>query len=190
MRGDPPSFQITHDLMAQKLGVAMNLLTEATRLLTSQRGGNSAAPVRVLCIDESADTRALLRMLISAQPMMECTGCLASEEKLAETARSFNAVPDVVILDAPLTRTTPSAAVSAVNTSFPGVKTIIHSVNEGEAFLAQVRLAGAWACVSKNADPALVLDAVRQVASAKEPIGVLSGSPGSEQCSGRVRLGI
>jgi two-component system invasion response regulator UvrY len=47
----------------------------------------------------------------------------------------------------------------------PSTRTIIYSGHDDPAFIARARRAGAWGCVSKDADPKELVRAVRDVAA-------------------------
>ncbi|MFN0010045.1 MAG: response regulator transcription factor [Phycisphaerales bacterium] len=136
---------------------------------------DSTPPMRVLCVDDSADMTAVMRMVIDAEPMMECVGCLASADDLVERVRGLNAGPAgaalgplVVLLDATMPGKSPLKAMSEVAAAFPEVRTIIYSGHDDEAFVDRARSAGAQGCVCKKDDPETIVRAVREVAAGGE----------------------
>ena len=128
---------------------------------------NPGAPVptRVLCADDNPDMTAVLRLMIDAEPGMECVTCLTSADRLLDEVRRSTPPPDVIILDATMPGKNAFEAMGEVMAEFPAVKTIVLSGHDDEAFLARAEAAGAWGCVSKREDPETILRAVREVAA-------------------------
>jgi len=122
-------------------------------------------PTRVLCVDDSPDMVAVMRMMIDAEPTMQCVGCLTSADNLVEEARRLSPPPDVVILDATMPGKSPLASMSELAAQLPGIKTIIYSGYDDPEFVDQAIKAGAWACIAKRNNPDAILRAVREVAA-------------------------
>jgi DNA-binding NarL/FixJ family response regulator len=122
-------------------------------------------PTRVLCVDDSADMTSMMRMLIDAEPMMQCVGCLASADHLIQKVRDLKLLPDVVLLDATMPGKSPLDEMKRLATEFPAIRTIVFSGHDDAAFVAGVRDKGAWGCVSKRDEPDAILLAVREVAA-------------------------
>ena len=122
-------------------------------------------PTRVLCVDDSPDITAVMRMVLDTDPTMQCVGCLASADQLIDTVRLMSPPPDVVLLDATMPGKSPLAVMSDMAAEFSDVRTIIYSGHEDPAFIDQAMTAGAWGYVSKNDPPDTILSAVRDVAA-------------------------
>ncbi len=134
-------------------------------------------PTRVLCVDDSSDMTEAMRMVIDAEPMMECVGCLACADDLVEQVRRLRPAtttpphaplpPLVVLLDATMPGKSPLKAMSEMAAEFPEVRTIIYSGHDDAAFVDRAMNAGARGCVSKKDDPETIVRAVRAVAAGK-----------------------
>jgi len=125
------------------------------------------APTRVLCVDDNADMTAVLRIMIDAQPTMECAGCLDSADDLVAKVRRVSPPPHVVLLDATMPGQDPLLAMTELSREIPGIKTIIYSGHDDPEFIDRAMSAGAWGCISKRDDPDTVLRAVREVAAGR-----------------------
>lgn len=121
----------------------------------------------MLCIDDNHDMTAALRIMIDAEPMMQCVGCLASANDLVNQIRRINPPPRVVLLDATMRGKNPFDALSELAKALPEVRTIIFSGHDDAGFVGKAMNAGAWGCISKREDPHTVMQAVRDVAAGK-----------------------
>ncbi len=132
----------------------------------------SATKIRVLCVDDSRDITEVLKMVIDAEPDMECVGCLASADNLIAEARRMSTTPSnssptplVMILDASMPGKNPLQAMRELAAALPWVRTIIYSGHDDKAFTDLAFAAGARGCVSKCEDPIAITQAVREVAA-------------------------
>jgi len=127
-------------------------------------------PTRVLCVDDNRDMNQVMQMLIDAEPLMRCVGCLNSADRLVEEVRMLSKAaglqPLVILLDATMPGKDPLVAMAELRAEFPCVRTIIYSGYDDAEFLDRAAAAGAYCCVSKRDDPELVLGAVRKAANA------------------------
>jgi DNA-binding NarL/FixJ family response regulator len=111
---------------------------------------------------------AVMRMVIDAEPGMQCVGCLASADKLHDEVRRLSVPPQghaplVILLDATMPGKSPFAAMTEVAAEFPDVRTIIYSGYDDPAFIERALEAGAWDCISKRDDPDAIVKAVKEV---------------------------
>lgn len=125
----------------------------------------STLSIRVLCVDDSADMTAVMRMMMESEPGMECVGCLASADDLIVEVRRVSPPPNVVILDAVMPGRNPMEAMAALAAAFPAIRIIILSGHDDADFVERAIHAGAWGCISKRAHPDAILQAVREAAS-------------------------
>ncbi len=124
-------------------------------------------PTRVLCVDDSTDTTAVLKMMIDGEPKMECVGCLTSADTLSETFRRLDPPVDVVVLDATMPGKNPLEAMRELMAEFPGARVILYSGHDDQPFIDGALKAGAWGCISKSGEPAAIMAAVHEAASGK-----------------------
>ncbi|MFN0131545.1 MAG: response regulator transcription factor [Phycisphaerales bacterium] len=125
----------------------------------------SDRPLRVLCVDDNPDMVAVMRMMIDAEPLMRCVGCLASADDLVNAARRLSPAPDVVILDATMPGRSALESMSELTAEFPDIKTIVYSGYDDPEFIDRAKRAGAWGCISKRDTPDTLLRAVREAAA-------------------------
>jgi DNA-binding NarL/FixJ family response regulator len=154
---------------------AKNSEFSATRrfLKTAQRDTLSKSmeqkPIKVVCVDDSADITALLSMVIDAQPDMESAATLhAADELPAEVARSQ---PDVVILDLTMPGRDPLEVVEELASNAPSTRIIVYSGYDDAGLTDRAIDAGAWGHVSKHHEIDMVLRAIRHVAGGKVFLG-------------------
>jgi DNA-binding NarL/FixJ family response regulator len=130
-----------------------------------------ALPTLVLCIDDSPDITAVMKMIIDTDPGMLCVGCLSCADRLVEKVRGLSAEQDsprvslVLLLDATMPGASPLAVMSELAAQFPAVRTIFYSGYHDQPSLDQAKKAGAWGWISKSDEPEVILQAVRSVAA-------------------------
>lgn len=143
-------------------------------------------PTQVLCVDDNSEMTLVLRLMINAEPMMRCVGCLGSADHLLRRVRGLDPPPDVVVLDADDARERRGLeAMGEMTAEFPAIRTIVYSGHDDPGFLERMRGAGAWGCVSKREEPDTILRAVREVAAGRTwwP----KSATGAEHAPGRPR---
>jgi DNA-binding NarL/FixJ family response regulator len=122
-------------------------------------------PTRVLCVDDNSDITAVMRMVIETDAGLICVGCLASADRLISEVRGMNQQPHVILLDATMPGTSPLDVMRDMAAEMPTIRTIVYSGHTDSAFIDRVMNLGAWGYVSKNDDPATILQAVHVVAA-------------------------
>jgi DNA-binding NarL/FixJ family response regulator len=127
----------------------------------------SSGPTRVLCVDDIPDVADAIRLIIDSDPSMQCVGCLRSANDLVAKVRGRNPRPDVVVLDATMPGRDPIDAMRDLAAECPSARTIIFSAHDDPGFIDRARSAGAWGCVSKDAEPRELVRAVREVAAGR-----------------------
>lgn len=125
----------------------------------------SSSRIRVLCVDDCPDIIAALELVFGIDGTMECIGGLRSANKLVGEVQRHSPPPDVVVLDATMPGMNPLEALRQLVTTCPLTRTIIYSGCDDPELVDLARTAGAWGYVSKGAEPTVLLDAVREVAS-------------------------
>jgi DNA-binding NarL/FixJ family response regulator len=131
------------------------------RMALSSRG--NSIEIRVLCVDDHADIRNVLRMVIDAQDDMTCVGCLSSANTLVDEARRLHA--DIVLLDVSMPGKDPFEAILELTAGTPEIRTVVFSGWDDIDKIERATNAGASGWVSKDADPDTIIQATREVAA-------------------------
>ena len=121
--------------------------------------------IRILLADDQALLRGTFRLLIEAEPDMEVVGEAGTGRQAAELTRANR--PDVVVMDIRMPDLDGLAATGMI-TADPGLadtKILILTTFEDDDYVAQALRAGASGFLSKGADPAELLRAIRVVAA-------------------------
>ena len=122
-------------------------------------------PIRVLCVDDSADICAILERLIRRDPDLESVGTLCSTRGIVDEA--IKRAADVVVLD--LTMPSPEAdldpmdAIRELARRAPACRVIAFSGHDDAETRDEVHRAGAWGLVSKHGEPREIIEVVRRV---------------------------
>lgn len=124
-----------------------------------------AGLTRVLCVDDNQEMTSAMRMLINSDPTMRCVGCLHSANELSREVAGMDPAPDVLMLDATMPGKDPLGEMKKLAAEFPGIRTIVLSGHDDEAFVSRVKSSGAWGFVSKSDEPQFMLHAVTRVAA-------------------------
>jgi DNA-binding NarL/FixJ family response regulator len=121
----------------------------------------------VLCVEDKREVADAIRLIINSDPALECVGCLESADDLMEKVENGDLRPDVVILDATMPGEDPMTAMATLAVASPSIRTILYSAQEDRAIIRRARESGAWAYVSKDDEPRVLLRAVREVAAGR-----------------------
>jgi NarL family two-component system response regulator LiaR len=118
--------------------------------------------IRILIADDHAVVREGLRSLLSAEPEMQVIGEAADGEQAVERVRALR--PDVVLLDLMMPRRDGLAVIPELKREDPNVRILmVSSFADAPKVLGAIK-AGALGYVLKDASPAEILAAVREVA--------------------------
>lgn len=121
----------------------------------------SAAPIRVLVVDDHTLFRRGLTALLAADPGLQVIGDAADAgeaQRKAETLR-----PDVMLLDNHLPGVSGVAALPALLAACPGLRVLMLTVSEDEDDLAAALRAGACGYLLKTIDGDALSQAIRRV---------------------------
>ena len=121
----------------------------------------SAAPIRVLVVDDHTLVRRGLTALLAADPGLQVIGDAADAgeaQRKAETLR-----PDVMLLDNHLPGVSGVAALPALLAACPGLRVLMLTVSEDEDDLAAALRAGACGYLLKTIDGDALSQAIRRV---------------------------
>lgn len=121
-------------------------------------------PVHVLCIDDNADVRAVLKMLIDHTAGLSCVGALASSADLVHETESRHA--DVVLLDLHIPGCDPLESLQSLARSGSRAKVIVFTGDADVDTEERAVAAGAVACIRKGSHPDAILERIFEAARA------------------------
>lgn len=126
----------------------------------------SQAKIRVLLVDDIADTRENMKKLLFFEDDIEVVGSAGTGEEGIELARQLN--PDVVIMDINMPGIDGITAAGTLTREVPGIQIIMMSV-QGEAdYLRRSMLAGAREFLIKPPSAEQIVTSIRRVYELKQ----------------------
>jgi DNA-binding NarL/FixJ family response regulator len=112
--------------------------------------GAEGSPVRVLVVDDHADVRFLIRMIVQdAGPDVEVAGEAPGAQEALEQIDAID--PDVVVLDARMPGVDGFEAAPMILERRPGQAILLCSAVVDDAIRERARRAGIAGCISKDA---------------------------------------
>lgn len=117
--------------------------------------------LRILCVDDNELVVSSLIDRLARDPSLTCVGVVQGREDSYQTIRG--ALPDVVLMDVDMPGVDTFAIVERLAKDVPDVRVIMFSGHVASAFIEQALDAGAWGYLSKNEEPADLIDAIRRV---------------------------
>jgi two-component system response regulator NreC len=137
---------------------------------------------RILLVDDHAVVRAGLRAMLGAEPDLEVVGEAADGLTALERVEAL--APDLMLLDLMLPGLSGLEVARRVASAWPAVGIVVLTFHAGEDYAAEILAQGAQGLVPKDADPAEILRAVRQVASGQRHFPPrLAAQRGSDQAA-------
>lgn len=117
--------------------------------------------IRVLLADDHPLIREGLRKILELEADVEVIAEAAdAEDTIAKVGEH---VPDVVVMDVNMPKGGGLAATRAVRTGYPSVQVIVLTIHDDDEYVGELLRAGARGYLLKDADPANIVDAIRQV---------------------------
>lgn len=121
--------------------------------------------IHVLLLDDHAVVRAGYRQLIDAEPDMSVVAEASGSAQACEALRHH--VVDVAVVDLSLKDDSGLEAVRRMRARVPGLKVLVFTMHAHSGYALQALRAGALGYLTKDSDPARMLDAVREVAQGR-----------------------
>jgi DNA-binding NarL/FixJ family response regulator len=118
--------------------------------------------IRVLCVDDDAATRTLYRLIVGAEPDMECVAALSSAATLVEAVAANR--PDVVLLDLRMPGPDPMEELRHTSRAHPQARVVVFSGLDDAESVEQALSSGAAAYLSKDTPPEEMLATIRRLA--------------------------
>jgi len=128
-----------------------------------KRGTKSGSATRVLIADDYPFFRRGLATFIEEQPGLSVVGEAGTEEELRRLCEELR--PEVILLDLELNGTDGLALIRGLRERFPHIRLIALITPDDEDAVAPCIENGVDGCIMKNADPPLILSAVRAVSA-------------------------
>ncbi|ERG63348.1 hypothetical protein L332_02630 [Agrococcus pavilionensis RW1] len=124
--------------------------------------------IRVLIVDDQALFRSGIRMLVESQPDLQCVGEAADGAQAVRLAEEQQ--PDVVLMDVRMPVLDGISATDRIVRAQPDVRVVVLTTFDLDEAAARAIRAGASGFVLKDAEPELVLAAIRTVHAGNEVV--------------------
>jgi two-component system, NarL family, response regulator NreC len=121
--------------------------------------------LRILIADDHALVRSGLRALLQAQPGFAVVGEAEDGVVVLERCRKLH--PDVVVMDVAMPGRGGIGATEDLARECPGIKVVVLSMHDDQAYIRVARLAGAAGYVAKKALATELIAAIRAVHAGK-----------------------
>ena len=118
--------------------------------------------IKVLVADNHPIVRKGIEAVLSNQKDIQITGNVATTAELFDFIAKKS--PDVVLLEMDIPEVNGITALRKIKKEFSSVKTLMFSAQSEDVYALSSIRAGAYGYVSKNADPAILVEAIRKVA--------------------------
>jgi DNA-binding NarL/FixJ family response regulator len=114
--------------------------------------------MKLLLVDDHADVRRSLRMMLELTSTFEIVGDVANGREALETMR--RELPDVVIMDARMPVMDGAEATRAITELWPGVCVLAFTSTAEASRVAPMLDAGARGCILKGQGPQKVIESI------------------------------
>jgi DNA-binding NarL/FixJ family response regulator len=119
--------------------------------------------IRVLLAEDHRTVRHGVRMLLDAQPDIECVGEAGDGRAALLLAQEL--APDIILMDVTMPEMNGLKATERLSETCPTVRVVALTRHTDRGYMQQLLQAGAAGYVLKQSDPAVLLQAVRAVAA-------------------------
>jgi DNA-binding NarL/FixJ family response regulator len=128
------------------------------------------AALRVMLVDDHAVVRTGYRRLLELEPGFQVVAeAEDGNQALAELQR-LREPPDVVVVDLSMPGRSGLDLLRRLGFRMPTVRTLVFSMHDAPALVAQALAAGAAGFVTKASAPQVLVDALRRVAAGQRPV--------------------
>ena len=146
--------------------------------------------LRILIADDHAVVRLGLASLLESEKDMKIVGLAKNGNEAVELARAER--PDIIIMDLMMPKLDGTAATALISSEMPAVKIIVLTTFGASDGVAHALSAGAVGAMTKTAEDATLVTAIREVAQGKRVISpeirqLLSEHPPVPELSARQR---
>ncbi|KAA6433863.1 response regulator transcription factor [Agrococcus sediminis] len=124
--------------------------------------------IRVLIVDDQALFRSGIRMLVESQPDLVCVGEAADGAQAVRLADEQQ--PDVILMDVRMPVLDGISATDRIVRARPGARVVVLTTFDLDEAAARAIRAGASGFILKDAEPELVLAAIRTVHAGNEVV--------------------
>ena len=125
--------------------------------------------IKVMIVDDIAETREQLRKLLSFDPDIEVVAMVGSGEEAVEVVEEVR--PDVILMDVNLPGIDGIAATTKVIERVPTVQVVMLSVQGETDYLRRAMMAGARDYITKPPSADEMIDAIRRAYKLKQQMG-------------------
>lgn len=131
--------------------------------------------IKVLLVDDHAVVRAGFRMLLTTEPGID----VIAEAERGEMACQLylDKRPDIVVMDLSMPGIGGLESIRRIRQREPTAKILVFSVHDEQVYIQRALTAGAQGYICKNSAPALLIEAIKTIASGKR---YLENSPGDQ----------
>jgi DNA-binding NarL/FixJ family response regulator len=128
----------------------------------------SAAPIRLLTVDDHPLMREGIAAVVASQPDLQLVGEGGSGREALQLFRVHH--PDVTLLDLRLPDMSGIDALAAIRAEFPDARIVILTTFEGDVEIQRALSAGARGYLLKSMPPREMVEAIRQVHAGRKRI--------------------
>lgn len=142
---------------------------ELGRRAGTRDAGAPRRPIRVLVVDDHGLLRDAIRTLLEAVPDIEWVGeAQDGAEAIEQVARTR---PDVVLMDLAMPGVNGLTATEFIRRDHRAVRVLVLTSYTDAMHVRAARDAGASGFLSKDGDPATIVESIRSVFEGRAPIG-------------------
>lgn len=130
----------------------------------------AARPIAVLLVDDHAVVRAGYRRLLEGEPGCAVVGECADGDAAYDWLQRGRTPVDVVVLDLSMPGRSGLDLLRRIALRWPAVATLVFSMHDSPAMVAQALQAGAAGFVTKSSEPDALVAALRRVAAGERRV--------------------